>query len=317
MKVEGGWVKKFSRLEGNDKSALDDDHKKLYDFYQFMTNNTIPSPEKMLLDVPLYEVFQADETTQKQIWEIGEFFGPLDCYCMNCRSHSIFNGQGPKSKSLTSMMKTVITRGESVRPPNPLLLEDVIFEVRLTCSRNSDHVLLFIFMVAQPKFLKIGQYPSLADLKNKDVQKYLSVLDKARLHEFTKSIGLASHGVGIGAFVYLRRIFESLIEEAHSLAKVEADWNDEDYQSSRVAERIKMLESFLPSFLVDNAQIYGILSKGIHELKEDECLAHFDVVKTGIELILDEKLEARNKKIKVEEAQKAIQGISSQLSSKI
>jgi len=35
--------------------------------------------------------------------------------------------------------------------------------------------------------------------------------------------------------------------------------------------------------------MYGILSKDIHYLEEDECL------KVGIELILDEKVEQQNK----------------------
>jgi hypothetical protein len=37
--------------------------------------------------------------------------------------------------------------------------------------------------------------------------------------EFGKAVGLGAHGVGIGAVVYLRRIIESLIEEAHQTAK--------------------------------------------------------------------------------------------------
>jgi len=37
--------------------------------------------------------------------------------------------------------------------------------------------------------------------------------------EFRESIGLAAHSVGIGSFVYLRRILKGLIEEAHTEAK--------------------------------------------------------------------------------------------------
>jgi hypothetical protein len=39
---------------------------------------------------------------------------------------------------------------------------------------------------------------------------------RKRYKKFTKGLGLAAHGVGIGSFVYLRRIFENLIEEAHT-----------------------------------------------------------------------------------------------------
>ncbi len=39
--------------------------------------------------------------------------------------------------------------------------------------------------------------------------------------------------------------------------------------------------------------MYSILSKGIHELSEEECLQYFKLMKIGIELILDEQLEEK------------------------
>lgn len=52
-------------------------------------------------------------------------------------------------------------------------------------------------------------------------------------------------------------------------------------------------EPELPDFLVKNRDLYGILSKGIHELSEDECLSYFDPVKAALELILDQALEKK------------------------
>ncbi len=266
-----------------------------------MSNTKIPSPEDMFLNTPLYEIFLANEATRNQIWQIEDFRGPLDCYCPGCKTHSIFK------------LLELIPVLSGSKPPTRRL-NDGIFEKRFPCSRNNHHELIFIFMVTKPKFLKIGQFPSIADLKIKDVQKYLPVLGETKLQELTRSIGLASHGVGIGAFVYLRRIFESLIEDAHALAKQEASWNEAEFQSSRVVERIKLLKDFLPVFLVDNALLYSILSKGIHELEENECLAYFTVVKTGIELILDEKLETKNKELKIDQARRDIRKLGGQLS---
>jgi hypothetical protein len=48
--------------------------------------------------------------------------------------------------------------------------------------------------------------------------------------------------------------------------------------------------------------MYSILSLGIHELDEQTCLAHFDTLRVGIEIILDEKLEEFRKKEKTEAA---------------
>ena len=69
-------------------------------------------------------------------------------------------------------------------------------------------------------------------------------------------------------------------------------------------EKIEMLHSYLPSFLVENKTMYSIMSLGIHELNQQTCLAHFDTLRVGIEIILDEKLEIIKRKEKIEEAKR-------------
>ena len=85
------------------------------------------------------------------------------------------------------------------------------------------------------------------------------------------------------------------------------------YQNSRISEKIELLDKHLPGFLVENKILYGILSKGIHVLTENECLEYFETVKVGIELILDEKLEKFEKEKKIEEAKKKFCLVSSKL----
>lgn len=160
---------------------------------------------------------------------------------------------------------------------------------------------------------KIGQYPSLADLAIPDLQKYRSLLGEESYRELSRAVGLASHGVGIGAFVYLRRIFEALIGKAHAVACHTESWNEDTYKTARIDEKIGFLRDHLPRFLVENRVLYGILSKGIHSLTEDECLNVFPVVKLGIELILDEELERVRRDQKIEAAKKGITALGNQL----
>lgn len=143
---------------------------------------------------------------------------------------------------------------------------------------------------------KVGQYPSVADIHIGQVHKYDKVLPRDKMREFTKAIGLAANGVGIGSFVYLRRIFEHLVFEAKNIAKANIpEFNEAEFASARMNERIQMLSDYLPDFLVEHHNIYSIISKGIHELSEEECKQYFTVLKESIEIILDEKLEAYNK----------------------
>jgi hypothetical protein len=171
-----------------------------------------------------------------------------------------------------------------------------------------------MFNVEGRTMQKIGQYPSLADLNTYDVRQYAAVLDKEDFKELNKAIGLAAHGVGVGSFVYLRRIFENLVDAAYQNAKKEDGWEDDAYRNGRMADRIQLLAGYLPDFLVENRSMYKILSQGLHELTEEECLAAFPILKMGIELVLDEQLAAKAKQQKLEQAKKAIHGLVSKAS---
>ncbi len=154
---------------------------------------------------------------------------------------------------------------------------------------------------------KVGQYPSVADFHIGQVHKYDKVLPKNKMREFTKAIGLAANGVGIGSFVYLRRIFEYLVSEALETAKKKNEKFDvEAFNTGRMSEKIQMLSGYLPDFLVENHTIYGVLSKGIHELSEEVCNKYFSILKESIEMILDEKLEAHKKELKKDSIKKTL-----------
>src|SRR5207245_2482045 len=146
---------------------------------------------------------------------------------------------------------------------------------------------------------KVGQSPSLADLHLPGVRKYKRVLGEEKHAEFTRAIGLHAHGVGIGAFVYMRRVFERLIEAARDEVSKDPNWDRTAYVQDRMEDRILSLQDRLPAFLVENRALYAILSRGIHELTEAECLEMFEPIRVGIELILDEQLEQQSRAEKI------------------
>ena len=117
-----------------------------------------------------------------------------------------------------------------------------------------------------------------------ELDAYKHVISKEDRKELGIAIGLFASGVGAGSYVYLRRILERLIYQAKTTAGDAV--NDEEFEQARMAERIKMLQGYLPEMLTKNTAIYGILSKGIHELSEDECRKYFPVVKECIYQIL-------------------------------
>lgn len=74
------------------------------------------------------------------------------------------------------------------------------------------------------------------------------------------------------------------------------------FNASKMDKKLKMIENHLPEVMRDNKPLYGVLSKGIHELTEDECLLYFPVVRQVIELILDELEYERQKEVKKKHA---------------
>ena len=193
-----------------------------------------------------------------------------------------------------------------------LLADEGIRSLVLKCKRYGDTITVVVFH--NPKdnlIMKVGQYPSDADIHLGQIKQY-DKLGIPVLNELTRAIGLAANGVGIGSFVYLRRVFEYLIQDVFDEAKTYIDV--ESYIKQRMDEKLYTLRDYLPHFIVENRAVYGILSKGVHELSEDECLAYFDCMRSSIELILDERIEQMQKKKKEERVKKSINEISSKVS---
>jgi hypothetical protein len=83
-----------------------------------------------------------------------------------------------------------------------------------------------------------------------------------------------------------------------------------------VCQVMNLLLYILIKKLKDNKNLYGIVSKGIHELSEEECLTMFPCIRTGIELILDDILAEEEKQKKAKTFKKFVADTSGKLSKK-
>jgi hypothetical protein len=252
---------------------------------------TLPSLDEICLDFNLYfEVDMSPIIQRADFRAITQGEGQkLDAYCIECKQNATFRSH---------TIYVVYEDGEE---------EADITVSEFRCTRNELHKMYFVFHQGKDSIIrKIGQYPASAELRLPEIRDYRKVLGSEKYSEFVRAIGLSSYDVGIGAFIYLRRIFEFLIQEAYKEAKSDSTWAEEDYQAARMDEKVRLLAAYLPEFLVEQSYIYSILSKGIHELTEQECLQMFPVLQVGIELILDEKLEKQRKAEKTAQAKAAL-----------
>jgi hypothetical protein len=227
----------------------------------------------------------------------------IDVYCPSCKRETVFNPVERENDWFCGDKKPVIKNG--------------VQYAHFYCSRkHCGSSLYFVFRINNGILTKIGQFPSIADLISPEIKKYGAVLDSNLISDWQRAVGLRAHGIGAGSYVYLRRIIENIINDASEIALKDGKIQKEEYSKSRWPEKIKMLSEYLPNYLVENAKVYGVLSKGVHELSEEECSDFFDVMHTSIEIICEEKLADLERDRKAKAGAKALQKVLQKINEK-
>lgn len=248
----------------------------------------------------------------------------FEMYCPECGDKKVFTYDGGFNEIIRKSISNTLHSPGSINSPSytryePLGQLDHLY-LRFKCSLNESHKLEYFFAVKGNFIIKVGQYPSSADIDLPQASKYSAILGKQYYNELKRAIGLYSHGVGIGSFVYLRRIIEKLVydtfkeaEAAGSLSETQFEFQVDGQHRNGMEEKIKSLKGFLPDLITEHPKIYGVVSKGVHELSEDECLKYFPVLKDGIVLILDDIVAKKEKDKAAEEYKKSLGGILSEI----
>jgi hypothetical protein len=194
------------------------------------------------------------------------------------------------------------------------------------CARAPGHLAHFDILVdltetsggdRSIRLRKIGQWPSLADIAASGIDEYRAFIAPADLAELKRAVGLAAHGIGIGSFVYLRRIFERLVNEAAERA-VAADktFDRAAFVTLRMEDKLQAVKDYIPDWMVENRKLYSILSLGLHDLSEDACKAAFPAVKQAILALLEQHAEEARRKARAKEATDALTQLGASLAKK-
>jgi len=235
----------------------------------------------------------------------------FDCYCPECKIDTTFYIYNFESywedlKTPKLMITGVAPGGMSNVPRfekseedkyKELIKKNNLFCLTAHCVRSSAHPIWIFIKLEEDKIIKIGQYPNVRLTLYPHVSKYQKLLSNYFI-ELKTALSLYSNSVGVGSYVYLRRVFEKIIFDKYNESKNEIKISEKDFLLAKMDKKIEMLKDYLPAFIVQNKKIYSILSKGIHELDENECLKYFDTIEQSIEMILDEILEQKSKEVK-------------------
>ena len=186
--------------------------------------------------------------------------------------------------------------------------------VNTVCLRRQ-HFHTYILHVADSTVQKVGQKPSMADIALGEL-KAVPGIEKQDRKELGRAIGLFAHDTPLGAFVYLRRVFERMIARAHERHKDNHGSFLQNWQELRMGERIQALADELPKVVQSNYAVWGLLSKGIHELADEDAEVLFPLLKAVILEMLGEEDRHRQAVVQSEATRKALASAAERLDKK-
>lgn len=240
----------------------------------------------------------------------------LDTFCPKCKKDSTFKDLCTLENRTDTNLAVRFKDGKRQiieLAPWLGLTEQHIYIKEFACSRDHDHVNTYIFLLTPSYVMKIGEFPSNLISETINLKKYRKHFESYH-DELVVSLKIYSSGFGVGAFVYLRRIFENLVWDAYYRHKEKNNNIEEmEFKNKGMADKIEYLKNELPEFLVENKVAYSILSIGIHALEEEKCLKYYNFLKDTILLILDEEIARIEKENKKESLIKQLSNIHSTL----
>lgn len=218
-----------------------------------------------LVKLQLFE-FSQNSRSNERYMDISKKSGEFGCSSISMTDGVIYGLQPPYEKIV--------------------LLDNKIWyiEYYFTCTNKEKHkyIMMISIELKDGKFIvrKIGQNPSMLTVKGFDFDKYKKFLDRINAYDDYKKADLCnSDHFYVGAYAYLRRIFEKMIKfylgdnelkDNHMDTKIDAVKNNFD---PRVNKMLKNL--------------YGILSISIHELDEEQSKEYYTYLKAVIDMQLE------------------------------
>jgi hypothetical protein len=248
-----------------------------------------PGHDEFVFDTPLYSKHQI---SKEETSELINKPLTIDGYCSRCGVRRVFNAVPPVGGANTRITQTGHTYYDDI--------------LRFTCAKEKSHQIAIYLRIVSGTIVKLGQNPSYADIVTQQDADRTKTLQPQDRREYNKAVGLAAHDAGIGAYAYLRRIFERLIWTRFNDHRANNGWDEADFKRKRMDEKISLLKDYLPELLVKNAGTYSLLSDGLHNLSEEGCLAYFPILRSGILLILQQDIERKQREANEAEFSKAV-----------
>jgi len=175
----------------------------------------------------------------------------------------------------------------------------------LTCNLDESHQYIIYYEVFfdENEFVitKIGQNISPYEIGLPEVKKYEKILDEFDIKEDYRKVFIHRiHGDYIAALLYLRRVFEKMIN------KLIDDSTDSRTLMDVKIKNLKKDNKINPDIEELTSSVYALMSKGIHELNNEECNELFKSLNEFVEMQLIFVKTEKEKKKKYSEIRREV-----------
>lgn len=252
-----------------------------------------------------------------------------DYYCNNCNKVKTFI----QSQKQSVIVDGTFNNNDAINMYNPKLNDKVItyeksdysslsnnsssiniYEInsrffifkKLECP-TCDEKLTMIFLYEKNCITKVYQSFISDIVKDEDIQKFkkMELLNEDDLKELNNANKCKKLGMNIASFVYMRRIFENMLQRIYEAHQSEVTIKDSSkkFTDLYVKDKVKLLKPYLPILMNEEVsadkyiKLYKLLSEGIHKLNEDICESLYNIIKELLLMILEKEMqEKKNKK---------------------
>lgn len=248
--------------------------------------------------LPLYTAVDIGSNSSSAVKAILVSTVSVDFYCPACKKESTFQGilSPDTQNSVASEMMAIKSFGIASG-----FWSQTIFSKQLACAR-AGHKATFYFQIEGGKLLKVGQYPSIADIHYGEMLDYSGALGEQRVREMNNAIELAAEGKGLAAIGYLKRIVDALLDDIRQRCSVD----EAAYQLASYPARLKLLaqhaDHAIPEFLLAHPEFYEVLDSDPAGLSEEQCMARFEELKFTAFFLMDQQLAADRMQKRIEQA---------------
>ena len=280
--------------------------------------------EQIVIDMPIYASFtttlfskdignvpaELSDSSKKQLHQLFHT-KKITIKCVDCKkyysfdvSHSInkFNSKLKNYAFLNVLNNEIaceidssnLLNGDIVVPDD----DEGIISYLFKCNMNSSHYqTMDLFYQLKNNVLyirKIGQKPLNIDLQERHSNEYKTILDSYdSFNDYRNYEQCESRNLLAGACTYLRRIFEKMI---YAKLKNSGKTEEEIKALNHIEDKIKEVRDQFDDDIQEVLnQSYGLLSKGIHELSNDEIDTFYKLILEVINIQLESEKESRER----------------------